>query len=71
MMFNKRELLALVKAVKIMQSGEELLGIDIDKTVVDALAKKFLKEIDAKSAKKIDEEIASLIKGASNQFRMK
>ncbi len=57
-------MLALFKAVKIIQSGEELLGIDIDKAIVDTLAKKFLKEIDAESAKKIVKEIASLIKGA-------
>ena len=64
MKFNKKELLALFKAVKIIRSGEELLGIDVDKAVVDTLAEKFLKEIDAKSAQKIDKEIASLIKGA-------
>lgn len=68
--FNDKELLALFKAVKIIQSGEELLGIDIDKAVVDTLAKKFLKVIDVKSAKKIDKEIASLINRAreANQF---
>lgn len=63
-------MLMLFKAVKIMQSGEELLGIDIDKQIVDTLAEKFLKEINTKSAKKIYKEIASLINGAkeANQF---
>lgn len=53
-----------------MQSGEELLGIDIDKAIVDSLGEKFLKEINTKSAKKIDREIVSLIKEAreANQF---
>lgn len=64
MKFNKKELLAAFKAVKILQSGEELLGIDIDKAVVNTLAEKFQKEIDIKSAKKIGKEVASLIKEA-------
>ena len=64
MKFNKKELLALFRAIKIMQSGEELLGIDVDKKIVDALAERFQKEINTKFGKKIDREIASLIKEA-------
>ncbi len=64
MKFNKKELLALFRAIKIMQSGEELLGIDIDKQIIHTLAERLQKEINNKSAKKIDKEINSLIKEA-------
>ena len=47
-----------------MQSGEALLGIDIDRKVVPVLAKEILKYIDAKTAKKIDKEAALLVKAA-------
>lgn len=62
--FNEKELLVLFKAIKILESGEELLGIDIDEKIIHSLVEKFLKEIDNKSAKKIDKEIISLIKEA-------
>lgn len=63
-------MLALFKAVKIMQSGEELLGIDIDKKIVAVLVEKFLKEINTKSAKKIDKEITHLIKEAKESSKL-
>lgn len=62
--FNEKELSILFKAIKIMESGEELLGIDINKEVIHSLVDKFLKKIDNKSAKKIDKEIIFLIKEA-------
>ena len=68
--FNKKELLALLKAIKILQSGEELLGVNVDKEIVVGLIEKFLKEIDAKSAKKIDKEIVSLIKEARESSQL-
>lgn len=70
MKFNEKELLALFRAIKIMQSGEELLGIDVDKKIVAALVEKFLKEVDTQSAKKIDKEIASLIKEARESSQL-
>ncbi|HZX44490.1 MAG TPA: hypothetical protein VFF28_02280 [Candidatus Nanoarchaeia archaeon] len=61
---SKSELCILYRAIKIMQSGEALLGIDIDRKVVPVLAKEILKYIDAKTAKKIDKEAALLVKAA-------
>ncbi|MBI4981084.1 hypothetical protein HZC30_06025 [Candidatus Woesearchaeota archaeon] len=62
MKLNQEERIVLFKAVKIIQHGEELSGIDIDVEMVNALANKLQQEINPKSVRKVNAEIISLLK---------
>lgn len=61
MKFSEKELINLYKAVKILENGESLLGIDIDKDVVEALVIKLKQDLSEKTITMINEEIKELI----------
>lgn len=60
--FNKRELREILRAVKILQSGETLLGMDVDKAIVDSIIRKISEHVDKKTKRKTDDEVRQLIK---------
>lgn len=62
--FNKDELALMLKSLKIIENGEALLGIDIDRKLVSSLAEKLSKQASSGELKKIDDFIRSLIKEA-------
>lgn len=61
MEFTDKELINLYKAVKILENGEGLLGIDIDKDVVGSLAIKLKQDLSKKTISLINGEIEELI----------
>ncbi|MFH1126705.1 MAG: WYL domain-containing protein [archaeon] len=62
--FDKEEILILLKSIKIMENGEALLGIDIERDKVNSLIKKLSKSAIETEIKEIDNSIESLIKEA-------
>ncbi len=64
--FTKDELEFLLKSMKIMEQGEVLLGIDIDKELITTLIKKLSKDISSREQEKIDIFVALLIKEAED-----
>lgn len=61
MKFNKRELVQIFKAVKILQSGEVLLGLDIDEKTINSILEKLSIKLDEKSRDEIKEEVEGLV----------
>lgn len=64
MKFSREELKELYRAVKILESGEVLLGVDIDKKTVKSLIDKISKNIDSQSKIRIAQEVKELVKEA-------
>jgi predicted DNA-binding transcriptional regulator YafY len=62
--FDKRELTQIYKAVKILQSGEVLLGLDIDEETIDSILEKLSKRLDEESRDRINEQIERLVSEA-------
>lgn len=61
MKFTDTELVNLYRAVKILENGEGLLGIDIDKDVVEELVLKLKERLPEKMISNINKEIEELI----------
>jgi len=61
MKFTKEELMNLYRAVKILENGEGLLGIDINKDIVNGLVLKLKEKLPEKAGSDINQEIESLI----------
>ncbi len=61
MEFTDEELINLYRAVKILENGEGLLGIDIDRDVVEELVLKLKKRLPEKTLSNINKEIEELI----------
>lgn len=64
MKFNRRELQLLFKSIKIVESGETLLGLDVDRNAVNAIIEKIGREIDEIPKKEIEREIQELVEEA-------
>lgn len=64
MEFTKKEFMNLYRAVKILENGEGLLGIDIDRDVVDGLVLKLKEKLPEKAVHGVDQEIDVLIREA-------
>lgn len=71
MKLNKKELLLLLKSVKIMEKGEVLLGIDVDRKIISSLIDKTSEDVGACEQEKIDKFIESLIKEAEEYRDMR
>ncbi|MHA1378195.1 MAG: hypothetical protein ACTSRG_07415 [Candidatus Helarchaeota archaeon] len=61
MKFTDKELENLYRAVKILENGESLLGMDIDKEIVGDLALKLKKCLSKNTISHINNEIEMLI----------
>jgi predicted DNA-binding transcriptional regulator YafY len=59
--FTDRERISLYRALKILENGEGLLGIDIDTDVVEGLILKVQGTLSEKTVSNINEEIETLI----------
>jgi len=62
--FTDKELTNLYKAVRILENGEALLGIDIEKKVIDDLILRLEERLPKKEITKINKEIETLIREA-------
>ena len=60
--FEKKELREILRAVKILQSGETLLGMDVDNALLNSIIRKISKHVNEKARRKIENEIIQLIK---------
>ncbi len=61
MKFTDKELENLYRALKILENGEGLLGIDIDESVVKVLIQKLEKYLSKKIKSKVNKEVEELI----------
>lgn len=59
---SKGELREILRAVKILQCGEALLGIDVDNATVNSIIQKISRHVDEKTKRKIDNVVRRLIK---------
>lgn len=61
MKFTEEELMNLYRAIKILENGEGLLGIDINKGIVNGLVLKLKEKLPEKAVSIIDQKIEFLI----------
>ena len=69
MQFTDKELENLYRAIKILENGEGLLGIDIDKNVVETLVLKLKTGLAKNAISHINTEIEMLIDEAKAAFK--
>lgn len=62
--FTDKELINLYKAINILENGEVLLGVDIEKKVVEDLNLRLEEQLSRKVITKINQEIKTLIREA-------
>ena len=68
MKYSNKELVVVYRAVRILEHGEELLGMDLDKKNVSALASKIKHELPGKIVAKVDKEIKGVIEESKRAF---
>ncbi len=64
MKFTDKELVNLYRAVKILENGEALLGMDVEKEVVEAIVMRLEGKLPKKAVSKIIKEVENLIQEA-------
>jgi len=67
MELSKEETRELFRALKILESGEILLGIDIDKQLIGKLIKKLDTNVNKDSKDAVENEVKKLIKECEKQ----
>lgn len=64
MRFNNEELQLVFKSIKIMASGDVLLGLDVDRGLVDTLIERLGGELSDEARKRIELEVEDLVEEA-------